>query len=87
MFMKGRYLVVYEPGECNWGAWAPEVPGCIATGKDRAEVEQNMAESLALHLAWMERDGDPLPEPESDNSVAGFLVIDTSSVHSSPVPA
>ena len=85
--MKGRFLVVNEPGEMNWGAWAPGVPGCVATGQDRAEVERNMAEALTLHIAWMERDGDQLPDSESDASEAGFLVVDTSKVEASLVAA
>ncbi len=27
--------IVLEPGEHNWGAYGPNVPGCAATGKDR----------------------------------------------------
>ena len=27
-----RYAVILEKGETNWGAYSPDVPGCIAIG-------------------------------------------------------
>ena len=58
-----QYLAIFEPGRSNWSAYIPDLPGCIATGKDQQEVRQNIAEALELHLAGMREDGDPIPEP------------------------
>ncbi len=58
-----NYLVLYEPGDRNWSAFCPDVPGCVATGKTRAETERHMAEALTLHLAGLQEDGDDIPEP------------------------
>ena len=58
-----QYLVIYERGEHSWGAYAPDVPGCVAVGETREEVEQLFKEALALHLEALREDGQPIPEP------------------------
>ena len=59
--MKQRFLVVYEHGKRNYGGFAPDVPGCISTGKTLAEMRRMMKEALESHLEFMAADGDPLP--------------------------
>jgi predicted RNase H-like HicB family nuclease len=60
------YLVVYERADHNWAAYAPDVPGCIATGKTRDEVERNFAEALAFHLEGLRLEGLPIPQPVTE---------------------
>jgi len=43
----------------------PDLPGCIATGSTRAEVESNMREAIAFHLDGLRKEGQPVPEPQS----------------------
>jgi predicted RNase H-like HicB family nuclease len=60
------YLVIYEHGEDGgWGAYSPDVPGCVAVGKSQAEVEQRMREALPDHIALMREVGEPVPEPHN----------------------
>ena len=61
-----EYLVIYERTEHNWAAYAPDVPGCIATGKTRAEVERNFRDALAFHFEGLRREGLPIPEPVTE---------------------
>lgn len=58
-----EYLIVFETGENNYSAYLPDVPGCVATGRTREEVERNIREALEAHLAGMREDGEPLPRP------------------------
>ena len=58
-----NYLVIYEPGDHNWSAFCPDVPGCVAAGRTRSDTERLMAEALALHLQGLEEDGGPVPAP------------------------
>ena len=58
-----RYAIVIEKSESNFGAWAPDLPGCVAVGDTVEEVEQLMREAIELHLAGMREDGDPIPPP------------------------
>lgn len=61
-----EYLVIYERAKRNWAAYAPDVPGCIATGKTRAEIERNFREALAFHLEGLRQEGLPIPEPTAE---------------------
>jgi predicted RNase H-like HicB family nuclease len=63
--MKQRFLVVYEHGKRNFAGFAPDVPGCISTGKSLAEMRRMMREALESHLQWMANDGDSLPIPKT----------------------
>jgi predicted RNase H-like HicB family nuclease len=60
-----KYVVVYERAPHNWSAYIPDLPGCIATGRTRPEVERNIREAIELHLESMREDGEPIPKPES----------------------
>jgi predicted RNase H-like HicB family nuclease len=63
--MKQRFLVVYEHGKRNFSGFAPDIPGCISTGKTLTEMRRMMREALETHLQWMADDGDPLPFPKT----------------------
>jgi predicted RNase H-like HicB family nuclease len=56
-----RFLILIERGDSNYSAYAPDLPGCIATGRTLQEVEQNMREAIALHVQGMMEDGEPIP--------------------------
>lgn len=68
-----NYLVIFEPGERNWSAFCPDVPGCVATGKTRAGTEGRMVETLTLHLAGLEEDGEEVPQPSGIE--AGYVPV------------
>ena len=51
-----RFLVVIEKTKRNFSAYSPDLPGCIATGATREEVEKNMHEAIALHIKGMIED-------------------------------
>jgi predicted RNase H-like HicB family nuclease len=59
-----EYLIIYERGERGeWGAYCPDLPGCVAAGESREEVERLMRDALPDHIALMREVGDPVPEP------------------------
>ncbi len=60
-----RYLVIFEKVHDNYSAYSPDIPGCIATGKTRGEVEKNFREAISFHFAGLAEDGLPVPEPTS----------------------
>ena len=61
-----EYSVIYERTTNNWSAYSPDVPGCMATGKTREEVEQNFRETLEFHIEGLRNTGLPIPEPTSE---------------------
>jgi predicted RNase H-like HicB family nuclease len=64
-----RYLVVIERADSNYSAYAPDVPGCVATGDTVEETVANYREALRLHLEAMAHDHEALPQPYSVRAV------------------
>lgn len=60
-----RYLIVVEKANGNLSAYSPDLPGCVATGETREEVDRNMRQAIQLHLAGLKKDHLPVPEPEA----------------------
>ena len=58
-----KYPVIYEKSANGWGAYIPDLPGCVALGFTLDETKRLIQESLELHLRSMREDGDPIPEP------------------------
>jgi predicted RNase H-like HicB family nuclease len=57
-----RYTVIIEKTENNFGAWAPDLPGCVTTGPTVAETLSNMQEAIEFHLDGLREDGEQIPE-------------------------
>ena len=65
-----RYLILVEGGPpTNYSAWAPDLPGCVATGDDIDQCAANMRQAIALHLEGLAGAGEPAPEPSSGAGV------------------
>jgi predicted RNase H-like HicB family nuclease len=58
-----EYTVIYERGESNWSAYVPDLPGCIATGKSRDEIEKTMRGAIEFHIEGLRERGERIPEP------------------------
>lgn len=64
-----KFLIVIEKAGDNFSAYAPDLPGCIATGKTREEAEGQMMEAIELHIHGMLEDGLPIPRQGAYASV------------------
>ena len=60
-----RYAIVIEKVGPSYSAYVPDLPGCISTGGTLAEIETNIREAIAFHIAGMSEDGLPVPLPSS----------------------
>lgn len=60
-----RYAVIVEEGENSFGAYVPDLPGCIAAGETREEVLKLIQEAIEFHVEGLREDGQPVPEPSS----------------------
>lgn len=58
-----KYVVLFEKSGTGFGAYIPDLPGCVATGRTREETRERIAQAMEMHLAAMREDGDPIPEP------------------------
>jgi predicted RNase H-like HicB family nuclease len=60
--MTVTYTVLIEQGPTSFGAYIPDLPGCVAVGKSVEEVERLIREAMEFHLEGMLADGDAIPE-------------------------
>jgi predicted RNase H-like HicB family nuclease len=60
-----KYGVVIEKGETSYGAYVPDLPGCVAIGETLEEVEQLIREAVQFHIEGLQEEGLPVPEPSS----------------------
>ena len=60
-----RSLIIIENSKDGFGAYSPDLPGCVAVGKTREETEKKMYEAIALHLKGLREDGLPIPDGHS----------------------
>ena len=67
-----KFLVVIEKGENSYGAYSPDLPGCVVVGATKEEAEEKMYDAIAFHLEGLREDGLPIPESES---VAEYIVV------------
>ncbi|BDC52407.1 HicB family protein [Bryobacterales bacterium F-183] len=58
-----KFLVLFEKSSTGYAAYAPDLPGCIATGRTLDETRDRMTQAIEMHLSAMREDGDPIPEP------------------------
>ncbi len=59
------YTVIIEKGETGYGAWAPDVPGCIAVGTTVEQTTERFREALEDYFAALKAEGRRIPVPAS----------------------
>jgi len=67
-----KFLIVIEKANGNFSAYAPDLPGCVATGATREEVERNIHEAIEMHIEGLREDNAPIPESSSS---AEYVVV------------
>lgn len=60
-----QYVVILEEGAESWGAYVPDLPGCVAAAETRQEALKLIREAIEFHLDGMKEGGEPVPEPHS----------------------
>jgi predicted RNase H-like HicB family nuclease len=58
-----RYLIVIEEGPTSFGAYVPDLPGCIAIGETRDEVLNLIKEAIEFHIEGLRDEGVEIPKP------------------------
>jgi predicted RNase H-like HicB family nuclease/uncharacterized protein YegP (UPF0339 family) len=66
-----RYAVIIEEGKNSFGAYAPDLPGCVAVGETREEALKLIEEAIEFHIEGLREDGQPVPEPSSSIEYVG----------------
>ena len=60
-----KYAVIIEKGENGYGAYVPDLPGCIAAADTKEEIKKLIHEAIEFHIEGLKEDGEPIPKPTS----------------------
>lgn len=61
-----KYTVVIEQSDSGFGAFVPDLPGCIAAGESREETVKLIKEAIEFHIEGLVSSGDTVPQPNCD---------------------
>ncbi|MBS1659339.1 MAG: type II toxin-antitoxin system HicB family antitoxin [Bacteroidetes bacterium] len=62
-----RYAIIVErAADGGYGAYVPDLPGCVGMGATHEEALQNVIEAIRFHLDGMKEEGLPIPPPNSE---------------------
>lgn len=70
--MRMKYAVIIEKSETGYGAYVPDLPGCVAVGETLDDTERLIREAVEFHVEGLREDGLPVPEP---SAVAQYVEI------------
>lgn len=71
--IKMEYLIIFEKNkQGHYGAYVPDLPGCVSLGDTLEEAKQNIKDALELHLEGMKAEGMEVPEP---TATANFVAV------------
>jgi len=68
-----RYMIVIEESETSFGAYVPDLPGCVAVADTEAEVKQLIQEAIEFHLEDLQESGVSIPKPLSKSEYVEVL--------------
>jgi predicted RNase H-like HicB family nuclease len=58
-----EYAVVIERTASNYGAWVPDLDGCVSTGVTLEDVKVNITEAIEMHIESLREHGESVPPP------------------------
>lgn len=62
-----RYVIIIETGSTSYGAYVPDLPGCVAVGETPEEARALIEEAILLHLESLREAGEVIPQPLSQS--------------------
>ncbi len=67
-----RYTVIIEQGDSSYGAYVPDLPGCVAAGETKDEVLGLIKESITFHLDGLKEGGNKIPNPRCFSEIVNI---------------
>ena len=61
-----KYTVILEKGESSYGAFVPDLPGCIAAGVSKEETLDLIKEAIEFHIEGLRENREVIPKPHCD---------------------
>ena len=69
-----RYAIVIEKSETGFGAYVPDLPGCVAAGETENDVLRLIREAAELHVESLRESGQTVPSPSHS---VGYVEVST----------
>ena len=70
-----EYTIVIERTPRNFSAYAPDLPGCVATGATEDEVVREMRSAIAFHIESLREHREPIPRPQCTAAVVDVAAV------------
>jgi len=67
-----KYAIVIEKSETGFGAYVPDLPGCVAVGETVEEINRLIREAIEFHIDGLREDGLSVPKP---SAVAQYVEV------------
>jgi predicted RNase H-like HicB family nuclease len=58
-------VVIERASDGGYGAWCPDLPGCVALADTEDEALDEMRRAIGFHLDGLREDGQPIPHPST----------------------
>ena len=71
-----KYTIIIEEGDSSYGAFVPDLPGCIAVGETKQETIELISEAIEFHIEGLHEDGNIIPTPHSHCNIA-YVEVET----------
>ena len=70
-----QYTIIIERSPRNYAAYAPDLPGCVATGATRNETVDQMRRAIQFHIESLREHGEPVPTPRCSAVVVDVAAL------------
>lgn len=60
-----KYLIIVEETGTGYSAYSPDLPGCVATGATRQDIQVAMQEAINFHVEGLRAESLEVPAPHS----------------------
>ena len=64
-----KLLIIIKQTGIGYSAYVPDLPGCIATGNSKPEIETNIYEAITFHLEGLKEEGLAISESKFEAEV------------------
>jgi predicted RNase H-like HicB family nuclease len=55
------YAIVIEESATGYGAYVPDLPGCVAVAETADEVRRLIREAIEYHIEMLREENEPIP--------------------------
>jgi len=66
------YEIIVEEGDTSFGAYVPNLPGCVAVGESRDEARQLIREAIEMHVESLRENAETVLSPGTPGSTAAL---------------